>query len=103
MHSENNTKIEIRMLEELNNTDNVKLLPFQEYVLNIKDEAIRVALKEKIKSQLAISDATMSRYVNGNVRPDMLKRRELAKIIRRHSGDSSWTADNLFPVEFYNR
>ena len=33
----------------------------------------------------------------------MLKRRELAKIIRRHSGDSSYTADNLFPVEFYNR
>ena len=31
----------------------------------------------------------------------MLKRREIAKIIRRHSGDSSWMADNLFPVEFY--
>lgn len=103
MHLENNTKIEIRMIEELNNTENIKLLPFQEYILSIKDEDIRIALKEKMKSQLAISDATMSRYVNGSVRPDMLKRREIAKIIRRHSGDSSYTADNLFPVEFYNR
>lgn len=101
LHSENNVKIGILMMEKLNKTENIKLLPFQEYILNIKDEDIRIALKEKMKGQLAISDATMSRYVNGNVRPDILKRKEIAKIIRRHSGDGSYTADNLFPVEFY--
>ena len=101
MHLENNAKIGIQMMEKLNKTENIKLLPFQEYILNIKDEDIRIALKEKMKGQLAISDATMSRYVNGSVRPDLLNRQRIARIIRRHSGDSSYTADNLFPVEFY--
>lgn len=87
----------------MDNTQNIKKLPFQEYILSIKDGDIRIALKEKMKGRLAISDATMSRYVNGSVRPDLLKRKEIAKIIRRHSGDSSYTANNLFPVEFYEK
>lgn len=59
-------------------------------------------IADKLKSSIGIlSDATLWRYRSGSIRPNILQRRQLANIIRRHSGNSSYTADNLFPVEFY--
>lgn len=80
------------------------LLPFERYVQSITNLEERKRLCDTCKQAIGIrSDTQLWNYRVGNVRPDMLKRRELAKIIRRHSGDSSYTTDNLFPVEFYNR
>lgn len=80
------------------------LLPFERYIQSIANLEERKRLCDTCKQAIGIrSDTQLWNYRVGNVRPDMLKRRELAKIIRRHSGDSSYTADNLFPVEFYNR
>lgn len=83
---------------------NVTLLPFERYIQSIVNLDERKRLCDTCKQAIGIrSDTQLWNYRVGNVRPDMLKRREIAKIIRRHSGDSSYTADNLFPVEFYNR
>ena len=80
------------------------LLPFERYVQSITILEERMRLCDTCKQAIGIrSDTQLWNYRVGNVRPDILKRRELAKIIRRHSGDNSWTADNLFPGEFYNR
>lgn len=80
------------------------LLPFERYVQSITNLEERKRLCDTCKQAIGIrSDTQLWNYRVGNVRPDILKRRELAKIIRRHSGDNSWTADNLFPGEFYNR
>ena len=73
------------------------------YIQSIINLDERKRLCDACKHAVGIrSDTQLWNYRMGNVRPDMLKRRELARIIRRHSGDSSWTGDNLFPVEFYN-
>lgn len=80
------------------------ILPFERYVQSITNLEERKRLCDTCKQAIGIrSDTQLWNYRVGNVRPDILKRRELAKIIRRHSGDNSWTADNLFPGEFYNR
>ena len=80
----------------------VPLLPFERYIQIITNLEERKRLCDTCKQAIGIrSDTQLWNYRVGNVRPDILKRREIAKIIRRHSGNSSYTADNLFPVEFY--
>ena len=80
----------------------VRVLPLEEYIQSITDSTERRLLFDKLKSSIGIlSDATLWRYRSGSIRPNILQRRQLANIIRRHSGNSSYTADNLFPVEFY--
>lgn len=80
----------------------VPLLPFERYIQSITNLEERKRLCDTCKQAIGIrSDTQLWNYRVGNVRPDILKRREIAKIIRRHSGNSSYTADNLFPVEFY--
>lgn len=80
------------------------LLPFEGYIQSIINLDERKRLCGACKHAVGIrSDTQLWNYRMGNVRPDMLKRRELARIIRRHSGDSSWTGDKLFPVEFYEK
>lgn len=80
----------------------VRVLPFEEYIQRVSDPTERRQLFDKLKSSIGIlSDATLWRYRSGGIRPNILQRRQIASVIRRHSGDSSYTADNLFPVEFY--
>lgn len=80
----------------------VSLLPFEEYLQSISDPFERRVLLDECKHAIGTtSDTTMYFYRIGRRRPDLLKRREIAKVIRRHSGDGSYTADNLFPAEFY--
>ena len=70
------------------------ILPFEGYLQSISDPLERRVLIDECKHAIGTtSDTTIYFYRIG--------RREIAKIIRRHSGDSSYTADNLFPVEFY--
>lgn len=80
----------------------LSILPFEGYLQSISDPLERRVLIDECKHAIGTtSDTTIYFYRTGRRRPDILKRREIAKIIRRHSGDSSYTADNLFPVEFY--
>lgn len=80
----------------------VSLLPFERYIQSITNLEERKRFCDTCKQAIGIrSDTQLWNYRVGNVRPDILKRRELARILRRHSGDSSYTAENLFPVEFY--
>lgn len=80
------------------------LSPFEGYIQSIINLDERKRLCDACKHAVGIrSDTQLWNYRMGNVRPDMLKRREIARIIRRHSGDSSWTGDKLFPVEFYEK
>lgn len=80
------------------------LLPFERYIQSITNLEERKRLCDTCKQAIGIrSDTQLWNYRVGNVRPDMLKRRELAKIIRRHSGDNSWTAESLFPAELYKQ
>lgn len=83
-----------------NNKVNVKELPFAGYIMSLDKEDAR-QLKRSIELRCGFSEATSSRYLRGLIRPDMLKRREIASMIRKHSGNKEWTGDNLFPVEFY--
>lgn len=99
----------LAMANIMRNTENshqnsvlVRVLPFEEYIKSISDPTERRLLFDKLKSSIGIlSDATLWRYRSGGIRPNILQRRQIANIIRRHSGDSRYTADNLFPVEFY--
>ena len=80
----------------------VPIIPFEGYLQSISDPLERRVLLDECKHAIGTtSDTTMYFYRIGRRRPDILKRREIAKIIRRHSGDHNCTADNLFPVEFY--
>lgn len=84
------------------NGDNQQILPFERYIQSITDRMERRRLIDQIKQAVEItSDSTIWHHRKAHVRPTMLQRREIATIIRRHSGDNNWTADNLFPVEFY--
>ena len=47
------------------------------------------------------SDQQIYRFRYGHQQPSDKQKCEAAKVIRRHSGDGSYTADNLFPAEFY--
>ncbi len=85
-----------------NNIQITKELPFAEYIRGIETEEERARLKQKMMIRCGVDPSTVSRWINGYFRPDLLKRKEIAAIIRRHSGDASWTGDNLFPAEFYN-
>ncbi len=97
------------MTNIMRNTENshlnsvlVRVLPFEEYIQSVSDPTERRQLFDKLKSSIGIlSDATLWRYRSGGIRPNILQRRQIASVIRRHSGDNGWTADNLFPVEFY--
>lgn len=97
------TNLNINIKKSIPIEGKAALLPFEGYIQSIINLDERKRLCDACKHAVGIrSDTQLWNYRMGNVRPDMLKRRELARIIRRHSGDSSWTGDNLFPVEFYN-
>uniref|UniRef100_UPI004056DE65 hypothetical protein n=1 Tax=Alistipes sp. TaxID=1872444 RepID=UPI004056DE65 len=76
-------------------------LPFAEYIYGLP-EGEAVLLKREMERRAGFSAPMTSRYLHGTVRPGMLQRREIASVIREHSGDKRFTGDNLFPVEFYN-
>lgn len=79
-------------------------LPFEQYIQSIEDLDKRKKFCDTCKRVVGIrSDTGLWKYRSGKTRPDILKRRELAKLIRRHSGDNSYTADNLFPEDFYHK
>ena len=79
-----------------------QIIPFERYVQSISDAYERKAFIDSIMNSCGVLPImTVWRWRVGNIRPDALKRKEIARVIRRHSGDSSYTADNLFPVEFY--
>lgn len=82
--------------------DSMQVIPFEEYLNGITDTTERRMLFDKLKSSIGIlSDSTLWRYRSGGIRPNILQRKEMASVIRRHSGDRSWTGDNLFPAEYY--
>lgn len=80
-------------------------LPFADYILAIKkaDSAKYNALIADIKNAACIKwDCTISRYEQG-YRPSELRCRVIAEVIAKHSGDASWTAERLFPIELYKK
>ena len=98
------TKIYINIEEPKNNTAKMPVLPFEQYIQSIEDLDKRKKFCDTCKRVVGIrSDTGLWKYRSGKTRPDILKRRELAKLIRRHSGDNSYTADNLFPEDFYHK
>lgn len=97
------TNITIKTEKSSHNEVQTPILPFGGYVDGIKDEEVRKDLQAEMALALNVTYTTIRRFVNGVIRPNMLQRRELASVIRRHSGDSSWTGDKLFPVEFYEK
>lgn len=85
-----------------NSTNELKLskLPFAEYIYSLPEGEV-VPLKRELERRGGFSMAMTSRYLHGTVRPNMLQRREIASVIREHSGDKHWTGDNLFPAAYY--
>lgn len=79
----------------------VSKLPFAGYIWSLDEEARR-KLVLRISKRAKRESSVVYRYANGDVRPRGLVLDKIVEIIRKHSGDSSWTGDNLFPVEFYN-
>lgn len=79
------------------------ILPFGEYVDGIRDEEERKNLQAEMALALNVTYSSIRRFANGVTRPNMLQRRELARVIRQHSGNNNWTGDTLFPIKFYNR
>ncbi len=87
----------------MTNNEEIKILPFKRYMSEIKNEEVVATLKAEMCCNGGFSASSMTAYLHGYRRPDMLKRREIAKILQRHSGDKSITAESLFPSEFYEK
>lgn len=89
---ENNSRTELKLSK----------LPFAEYMNSLPDSEA-VPLKREMERRAGFSAPMTSRYLHGTVRPGMLQRREIASVIREHSGDKHWTGDNLFPAAYYTK
>lgn len=77
-------------------------LPFEEYLLGCGSVDKYKTIINDIRKQACIdSDMTIYRLRKGVYRPNALTRREIAKVIARHSGDRTITGEMLFPAEFY--
>lgn len=94
-------KIHIEMNDIVNDDLKVKKLPFAEYILGlpVREQA---SLRRELMYKAKRSESIICKYIKGEIQPkDELVINAIVKVIRRHSGDNGWTADNLFPVEFY--
>lgn len=91
------TNIVIKTEKSSSNEVQTSILPFAGYISEVKntDSAAYHHLIAEIKIQCCIDwDVTIKRWcVDKDRRPHPGVRNKVAEIIRRHSGDSSWTGD----------
>lgn len=101
------TNIQINARKSSRHAAGTQVLPFAGYISEVKntDSTAYHHLIAEIKIQCCIDwDVTIKRWcVDKNRRPHPGVRNKVAEIIRKHSGDNSWTGDKLFPVEFYEK
>lgn len=98
-----NAKI-MEMDKKANKIDpNVTLLPLQGYMSMIASRSDRASLKLSLMTAMGIcSESTFYRMVVAReYRPDYAKREAAAEVIRRHSGNSAYTGEDLFPEHLY--
>ena len=94
----------MKMDKKANKIDpNVTLLPLQGYMSMIASRSDRASLKLSLMTAMGIcSESTFYRMVVAReYRPDYAKREAAAEIIRRHSGNSAYTGEDLFPEHLY--
>lgn len=84
--------------------ENRALLPLQGYMSTIKSRDERITLKHSIMEAMRVhSDASFWRFVVGRTnRPSYAQREAVAVVIRHHSGNETYTGEDLFPEHLYN-
>ena len=101
-YSNGMTNLELNIKKSTLKTEKSSDLPFQEYIMSVHSYRARRRLIADLKKAMDVgSDQQIYRFRYGHQQPSDKQKCEAAKVIRRHSGDGSYTADNLFPAEFY--
>lgn len=71
--------------------------PFLQYMMQLDDAEYERVMGEIIEEACIIDTDRLLQYMYGIIRPHRITRRDIARVISRHSGDSSLTGDDLFP------
>lgn len=99
-----NANIMKKVQKQITNELNATLMPLQGYMSMIVSRSERASLKLSLMVAMGIcSSSTFYRMVvSREYRPDYAKREAAAEVIRKHSGNSAYTGEDLFPEHLYN-
>lgn len=79
----------------------MKPTPFASYMMELDDEEYKKVMKQ-IKEEACLSSFDLIlQYIYGIRRPRQVTRRDIARVIAQHSGNSALTGDDLFPESYY--
>lgn len=99
-----NANIMKKVQKQITNELKATLMPLQGYMSMIVSRSERASLKLSLMVAMGIcSSSTFYRMVvSREYRPDYAKREAAAEVIRKHSGNSAYTGEDLFPEHLYN-